>query len=219
VEKAGASVDGGAHDMSTRRISTENISTENISTEKISTENTPTQNGSSGPPFEGVAGRGAVDYLLRNTNQALIAFTGQADLKASIMITACSITISVALTHHAKDAWVGSLVVLVGFSVVALILSVVTVLPKHRSPAVTSQEFNPLFFGHFVHVSKEDYLDAIGTACRDDEELYRIIAADIYELGRYLERYKYRYLRLSYLSFLVGIIAGCLLEGAYLILR
>jgi putative transposase len=34
-----------------------------------------------------VKGRGAVDYLLRNTNQALIAFTGQADLKASIMIT------------------------------------------------------------------------------------------------------------------------------------
>lgn len=204
-----ATVDGGAHDMSTRRIGTENTPT----------QDTLSQNGGPLPPFEGVQGRGAVDYLLRNTNQALIAFTGQADLKASIMITACSITVSVALTHHSKDAWVGSLAVLVGFSVVALILSVVTVLPKHRPPAATAQDFNPLFFGHFVHVSKDEYLDSIGAACRDDEDLYRTIAADIYELGRYLENYKYRYLRLSYLVFLIGIIAGSLLEGAYLILR
>jgi hypothetical protein len=190
-----------------------------MSTHRIRTDDTATQNGGPVPPFEGVQGRGAVDYLLRNTNQALIAFTGQADLKASIMITACSITISVALTHNSKDAWVGSLAVLVAFSVAALILSVVTVLPKHRAPAGSAQEFNPLFFGHFVHVSKDDYLDAVGAACQEDEDVYRLIAADIYELGRYLEHYKYRYLRLSYLSFLIGIVAGSLLEGAYLILR
>jgi hypothetical protein len=58
-----------------------------------------------------------------------------------------------------------------------------------------------------------------GAAGRRVDHRHLADAADIYELGRYLERYKYRYLRLSYLSFLVGIIAGCLLEGAYLILR
>jgi hypothetical protein len=94
-------------------------------------------------------------------------------------VNACSITISVALTHHSKDAWVASLSVLVAFSVAALILSVVTVLPKHRNPATAKQDFNPLFFGHFVHVSKEEYLDSVGAACRDDEDLYRTIATDI----------------------------------------
>ena len=182
-------------------------------------QDTNVTDGSPVTPFEGVKGRGGVDYLLRNTNQALIAFTGQADLKASIMITACSITISVALTHHSKDAWIVSLSVLVAFSVAALILSVITVLPKHRAPAASKQDFNPLFFGHFVHVSKQEYLDSISAACREDEDLYRTIAADIYELGHYLELYKYRYLRLSYLAYLVGIVAGSLLEGGYLILR
>jgi hypothetical protein len=170
-------------------------------------------------PFADVKGRGAVDYLLRNTNQAIIAFTGQSDLKASIMITACSITISVSLTHHSKDAWVGSLAALVAFSVVALVLAVFTVLPKHRAPAVSHQEFNPLFFGHFVHVSKEDYLRTLGATCQNDEDVYRLIAGDLYEMGCYLQNYKYRYLRLSYAAFMIGIVAGSLLEGGYLILR
>jgi hypothetical protein len=43
--------------------------------------------------------RSSVDTMLRNTQQQLVALSGQADLKASFLITASAVVASVTASH------------------------------------------------------------------------------------------------------------------------
>jgi hypothetical protein len=165
-------------------------------------------------PFAGVEGRGSVDYMLRNAQQALIAFTGQADLKASIMITACSVVLSLGFGHRVQGTAERSVVIFTAFAGVALVMAVLAVLPKHRSPGRDWPDgMNVLFFGHFSYMSRDRFLAQLGEAAQDDTVVYRLVATDVYELGRYLQRHKYRYLRLAYAFFLAGAVIAAANEG------
>jgi len=159
----------------------------------------------SSEPFDGVVGRGSVNYMLRNTNQSLVALTGQADFKASIIITACSITVTASLLGIG-DTWPGALLTMAAFSLVSSLFATLAVMPKHRlwGPSKRPPRINVLFFGHFEHVTQEEYVERVAAVSSDDATVYRAIAADLWELGRYLERSKYRYLRLAYLTFWLG---------------
>jgi hypothetical protein len=168
-------------------------------------------------PFEGVEGRRSVDYLLRNTQQQLVALGGQADFKASVMITASAIVSSVSAAELGDDALRWPAVGLLLFLVAALLASVLAVYPKFPRHISTSEElpstFNMLFFGHYAALDKDRWLGEMAAITRDDGAIYRAIANDLYDQGVYLIRAKYRYLRVSYAFFL----AGFLLAGVTLI--
>jgi hypothetical protein len=62
--------------------------------------------------------------------------------------------------------------------------------------------------GHFVELSRERFLLEMARTLKADGSIYAAMADDIYSLGTYLAKYKYRYLRWSYLSFLTGFVAA-----------
>jgi hypothetical protein len=68
---------------------------------------------------------------------------------------------------------------------------------------------NPFFFGDFDTISGEDYLRILAEVESEDTTLYRTIALDIYQQGRVLQR-KYRYLRYSYQTLFIGLVAASL---------
>ena len=63
-----------------------------------------------------------------------------------------------------------------------------------------------IFFGHFSELSRERFLQEIARTLQPDGTIYETQAKDLYSLGLYLARHKYRYLRLSYLFFLAGFV-------------
>jgi hypothetical protein len=158
--------------------------------------------------FAGVIGRSSVDYLLRNTQQQLVALGGQADFKASVMITASSISASIAASQIKNHDLQWAAIALVVFLIPALLMSVVAVYPKFpMAPEGADRlppDFNPLFFGHYARVPKSRYLSEMSKVVRDDGAIYRVIAADIYDQGKYLVVAKYRFLRWSYVLFILG---------------
>ena len=77
--------------------------------------------------------------------------------------------------------------------------------------------FNLLFFGHFSELSRERYLSEMARALTPDGSPYHTWSNDIYSVGTYLRRYKYRYLRYSYLLFLAGFVLSCVLQGWHLL--
>lgn len=165
--------------------------------------------------FEGVRGHHTVDYFLRNVQQQLVLLTGQADFKASVMITASSIVVSLVATRLDDDALGIAAGVLCAFVLVALLASVVAVFPKfrrHRQGQPYAEDlpanFNLVFFGHYSQISKERFLQEMAAVSKNDGALYETIAADIYDQGVYLVDQKYRYLRVSYGAFLIGFILG-----------
>lgn len=174
--------------------------------------------------FAALPERNTGDVLLRTTQQHHVQLSAMADLKANILITVSSIVLTLSMRQLNDPALRISLLVLAAFTLVALALAVVAILPKYRPirlkgehPALPAQ-FNLLFFGHFAELPRERFLREVAAAMRSDGSVYRTMAKDIYGLGWYLSHHKYRYLRLSYLFFLAGFVSACLVFGLRLIL-
>ncbi len=100
--------------------------------EEVATPATPASGIADAGPFAGVEGRDSVDYLLRNTQQQLVALGGQAEFKASVMITASSIVASIAASQIGDHDLRWGAVALMVLLVPALLTAVLTVYPKFR---------------------------------------------------------------------------------------
>ena len=167
-------------------------------------------------PFDNIKATGTIDHVLRTTRQIHMQLRTQADTKASIMITVTSIVLSIAISQLDKPELRLPLWLLGGFSLIALLLAIVAVFPWHpypRKPDGTvdaeAPSFHLLFFGHFVRLDREEFARRLDSMVRDDGAIYRAIVADLYDVGQLLLFRKYRFLRLSYVSFVIGaVVAG-----------
>jgi Family of unknown function (DUF5706) len=169
-----------------------------------------------GPPaaFRHTTARGSVNYMLRNTQQQLVQLSGQADLKASILITASSVVLTVGLTRATDSRFEVAFGVLAGFLIVALLASILCVLPSfapwNRGKPLRGAESEPnlLFFGDFTKMPEREFVERLGDLSKDDGAVYAMQARDLYRQGAFLLTHKYRYLRISYSMFLLGFIVS-----------
>jgi hypothetical protein len=167
-----------------------------------------------GPEFFSVVPeRNTGDVILRTTQQHHVTLSAMADTKASIIITVSSIVLTLSLGKLDQPELRMSVLTLTVFTLLALLLAILAVLPKYRPlrlkrDAELPPHFNLLFFGHFTELPRERFLAEIARSMRTDGTVYLTMAKDIYSLGSYLAHHKYLYLRFSYLSFLTGFIAA-----------
>ena len=160
--------------------------------------------------FARIPERNTVDNLMRTAQQHHVALSSMADTKANIIITVSSIVLTLSLGRVNDPELRTAVLVLAGFTLVALLLAILAVLPKYRPLKLAGDtlpnDFNLLFFGHFAELSRERYLAELSRALQPDGSPYATWANDIYSLGIYLAHHKYRYLRYSYLFFLAGFV-------------
>jgi F0F1-type ATP synthase assembly protein I len=163
--------------------------------------------------FARIPERNTGDSMLRTAQQHHVALSSMADLKANILITVSSIVLTMSLGRMNDPALRVSMLTLTVFTLLALLLAILAVLPKYRSIKVTGDGlpagFNLLFFGHFAELPRERFLAEITRAMKPDGSVYATMANDLYSLGWYLAHRKYRYLRYSYLFFLAGFVLAC----------
>ncbi len=164
-----------------------------------------------------VQARNTVDVILRTTQQNHSQISVMADTKANIVITISFIVLSLALSRMGAPSIRPAILTLTAFTLGALLLAVLTVLPQfHRVEAREEDDlpydFNLLFFGHFTALSLERYQGEMRKILSDDGEIYDAAIKDIYEQGQYLQTKKYAYLRYSYLSLLIGFVAAFLIQ-------
>ena len=159
--------------------------------------------------FTGIKGRDSVDDFLGIVGSHHVQMSAMADVKANIIITASSIVLTLALSHFDDKGYRTTVLVLLPFITLALLFAIVAVLPKHKTipwaeGTVRPSRFNIMFFGHYASLPKERYLREMAQILKDDRAIYETMCEDIYGIGHYLDAYKYRYLRWSYLCFLAG---------------
>lgn len=164
--------------------------------------------------FAQVPERNTGDVILRTTQQHHVTLSAMADTKASIIITVSSIVLTLSMGKLDQPELRISVLTLTVFTLLALLLAILAVLPKYRPLRLDSSQlppnFNLLFFGHFAELSRERYLAEIARTMKPDGSIYAAMAKDIYSLGYYLAHHKYRYLRGSYLSFITGFVLASL---------
>lgn len=176
--------------------------------------------------FADVLGRNTLDYALRTVQQTQNDMSSLADTKASIMITVCSIVLTIGISRFDVPSLRWPLALLTGSVLVALLCAVRAVLPSLSAPRrqdgsvdVDAPWFNLLFFGHFTELPRDTFEDMLAELARDDARIYGMLARDIYGQGMVLARKKYRLLRWSYLVFFAGISAAAICAVVTLFVR
>jgi hypothetical protein len=165
-----------------------------------------------------------LDHLLRTTRAHHIQLSSMADMKANMLLTMSAIVITLATPQVLKPGFPWPFLVLIISSLVTIGLAAYAVMPKmpltqndQPAPDVLSPKFNLLFFGDFTRLPYAQYEAAMEELLNDTSRVYEAQTREIYLLGIFLARKKYRFLRLAYLSFIAGTGGSVLLLAAIIL--
>ena len=172
------------------------------------------ENGASAEnPFEKVPEfRTSVDNILRVNHGNQMRLGLMADQKANIMITVASIVFSITIANLDNEVMKYPLLTFAVGSFFSLLFAIFAIIPSTDYPTKKGSKeidrdsplFNPLFFGHFAHLSIEEYKEDYAETLMTDDKVYDAMAGDIYGQGKVLALGKYKFLKWSYMSFLWG---------------
>ena len=160
--------------------------------------------------------RTSVDNILRVNHGNQMRLGLMADQKANIMITVASIVFSITIANLDNEVMKWPLLTFVIGSFFSLLFAIFAIIPSTDYPKKKGSKeidresplFNPLFFGHFAHLSIEEYKEDYAETLMTDDKVYDAMAGDIYGQGKVLALSKYKFLKWSYSSFLWGMVGA-----------
>ena len=136
-----------------------------------------------------------------------------ADVKANMLLTMSSVVLTLCLPQVLKIDHLWPLYILICFCLLTICLATYAVMPKLPpanlpAPDIQSPQFNVLFFGDFTRLSQQQFESAMEEIINDQSRTYGAQVREIYLLGTFLAKKKYRFLRLGYISFITGLFAS-----------
>ena len=145
-----------------------------------------------------------VIQLLRTTQQHHVQLSLMADHKANMLIGATFVVFTLAIGQSHASSFSLPLLILAISAFSAAGLAAIAVMPATKIRAGANP--NMLFFGAFSKGSEEEFKEhLLANNLGSQEQVYRTMMRDIYQMGVVLERKKYRYLGLAYRVFLLGL--------------
>lgn len=158
-----------------------------------------------------------IETMLRTTYRVHMDLTSLADAKANIMISINGIIISIIIASISPkidtNPWllIPTSLMLIG-CLVSIVYAVISARPRVSRDAIRLEDIrtrkaNILFFGHYSHLSADEFEEGMTELMTDNDLMYRNMIRDIYGLGSVLSR-KFDLLRVSYNMFMVGLVTG-----------
>jgi Family of unknown function (DUF5706) len=153
------------------------------------------------------------DHMLRASQAHLIQLSSMADMKANMLLTMSSVVMTLAMPQLIKNTHLWPLMILVGACLLTICFAAYAVMPKlppgnQAVPDVKSMTFNPLFFGDFTRLTQEQFESAMEEIMSSHSRTYGAQVRELYLLGTFLAKKKYRFLRFGYISFISGLFAA-----------
>jgi hypothetical protein len=156
-----------------------------------------------------------LDHMLRQTRVHHVQLSVMADLKANALMTMAAVMLTFSSPFIAKEQFTNAVIVLMVFSLVTIALAMLAVIPgtpmrikKFEAADSRRPHFNLLFFGSFAGMQYEQFEAAMEEVMNDPSKTYEIQVREIYTLGMFLAKKKYRYLRLAYFAFAGGLFSS-----------
>ena len=169
--------------------------------------------------FDGVPeDRTAVDNIFRLgvTNQMRLNIN--ADQKAGQMITVSAIVFSVTAANLDNPILMYPLMFFAICCILTLLFAIIAIIPNAKYPKnklgeldQTSGKFDPLYFGHFSYLKKNEYKAYYALTLMNDDKIYDALAEEMYFSGKALALVKYKWLRWSYAMFLFGMVGSIMI--------
>jgi len=156
-----------------------------------------------------------LDQMIRQTRAHHVTLSTMADRKANMMLTIASLMIPLSTGFLYEERSHLAAVSLIGFCVLTIVMAAFAAMPKIKTgnkldsgPDLNNTSFNLLFFGSFTIMSYSEYKNAMETMMNDSNAVYETQVREIYTMGQYLARKKYRFVQLSYLFFIAGVLTS-----------
>jgi hypothetical protein len=154
-----------------------------------------------------------LDHMMRATQFHHVQLSSMADVKANMLLTMSSVVLTLCLPQILKNSHLWPLYILISFCLLTICLATYAVMPKLPpanlpAPDVHDPSFNLLFFGDFTRLTQAQFESSMEEIMNDPSRTYGAQVREIYLLGTFLAKKKYRFLRLGYLSFITGLFAS-----------
>lgn len=153
-------------------------------------------------------------YMLRTMQQHHVHLSAQADQKASMLMGATAVIMTLIFKDAGSRAVGLPLLCVAGASFGAAVLAILAVTPFTRPPP--NENANLMFFGGFLGLKEEQFQQRMATIMASNGGVQRAMIRDVYQLGQVLGRRKYRLVTNAYRVFLLGLVAGFALFVAQL---
>jgi hypothetical protein len=131
-----------------------------------------------------------------------------ADHKASMIMTAASLMLTISVTQYDKLDW-PTFVVLMATGGVAILASIFAIIPVLHVKGV----LNLFYFRSFEQVSEDEFKTAFKETIKDKEKLYDAYLREIYFLGKHRLTHKYFWIRIGLWVLLIGLAAAAVLTS------
>ncbi len=131
-----------------------------------------------------------------------------ADHKASMIMTAASLMLTISVTQYDKLDF-ETFVVLIATGALAILSSIFAIIPALHVKGV----LNVFYFRSFARVSEEEFKEVFKATIADRDQLYDAYLREIYYLGRHRLTHKYRWIRNGLCALLIGLALAALLTG------
>jgi hypothetical protein len=167
---------------------------------------------------------GHLDQLIRQTRAHHVQLSLMADTKANMILTIASIVVSLSIGYLSDPQFQRAAMIMIGFCLLTVVMAAYAAMPKQKllkhpeqSDATNRPGFNILFFGSFLNMSYPDYESAMEKMMNDHNRVYECQIREVYTMGEYLEKKKYRFVKLAYIFFITGAVASSIVYmiGAY----
>lgn len=148
----------------------------------------------------------AIVYMLRTTQQHHVQLSLMADQKASFLIAASFVVLSI-LAGYVTDGKLSlTIIFIASVLLLAAIFAILAIMPRHNHQKIFNVSDNILFFGNFSQLTYEQYLTEMQEKMTSNESIYEAMLHDIYSMGKILNDKKYRFLSISYRIFFLGLL-------------
>lgn len=157
----------------------------------------------------------AIETFYRSAYRTQLDLTGLADMKANIMISINGLIITAIIATEGLLTFSQSYlkllpVLLLLVCIMSLVFAMLAARPRVSNLHITQNDMltgkaSLLYFNNFLHLSEEEYAEAMAKTITNIDNVYTMMSKHIYNLGVVLSR-KYFLLRISYSIFLGGII-------------
>jgi hypothetical protein len=154
-----------------------------------------------------------LDHMLRAAQIHLVQLSSMADMKANMLLTMSSVVLTLCLPQVLKNNHLWPLYILISSCLLTICLATYAVMPKLPpanlpAPDTSNPGFNLLFFGDFTRLSQAQFETSMQEMMSDHSLTYGTQVRELYILGTFLAKKKYRFLRLGYISFITGLFAA-----------
>ena len=145
-----------------------------------------------------------LDQMIRQTRAHHVNLSTMADQKANMMLTIASLMIPLSTRFLYEPRSQLAAATLIGFCVLTILLAAYAAMPKMKRsdkagtrPDEKDPSFNLLFFGTFARMDYETYEQNMERMMNDPGEVYETQIREIYTMGQYLAKKKYRFVQFA----------------------